>query len=99
MNPVPPGVPSGSYPVDGYLYILMAITLVAVVIVAGILIWSVMSWNREPARFLCPVRRRRLRVIFRLDDAGRRIDVLRCAVFGRRPITCGKVCLHTTSST
>ena len=97
MNPVPPGVVSGSYPVDGYLYVLMGVALAALIIVLAIFIWSVLSWNRESARLFCPVRLRRIRAVFRLDEEGRRIDVLRCTAFGRKPITCGKMCLYTTS--
>jgi len=96
MNPVPPGMfPTGSYPVDGYLHGLMINVFVALMVMAGIVVWSVLHWNEEPARFFCPVRLRRVRAVFRLDEHGRRIDVLRCSVFGRRPLSCGKACLRT----
>jgi hypothetical protein len=99
MNPVPPGVfPTGSYPVDGYLDLFMVGVLVAFAVVLGIIVWSVLYWNEEPARFVCPVRLRRVRAVFRLDDDGRRIDVLRCSVFRRTPITCGKPCTRTASA-
>jgi hypothetical protein len=99
MNPVPPGVfPTGSsLPVDGYLHLLLTIGLAALIIVLGIVLWSLVCWKREHACLLCPVRLRWVRAVFRLDDEGRRIDVLRCAVFGRRPITCGKPCLRTAT--
>jgi len=98
MNPVPPGAfPTSSVPVDGYLHVLLTIGLAALVIVLGIVQWSMFGWNRERACLLCPVRLRWVGVVFRLDDADRRIDVLRCAVFGRRPITCGKPCLRAAT--
>jgi hypothetical protein len=43
-------------------------------------------------RLFCPVRRRLAKVTFLVTAAGQRIDVVRCTIFGRRPITCGKVC-------
>ena len=96
MNPVPPSVfPTGSYPVDGYLEILTMAGLVAFMVMLGIFAWSVLHSNQESERFVCPVRLRRIRAVFRLDDDGRRVDVLRCSVFRRRAITCGKPCVHT----
>ena len=98
MNPVPPGVFFPPYSVDSHLSVLVAVAVMALIIVLGTIVWSVLSWNREPVRLVCPARLRRVRAVFRLDRNGKRIDVLRCSVFGRRPITCGKVCLHTASS-
>ena len=99
MNPVPPGVfPTDTFPVDGYLHGLMIVAFGALIIMVGIVVWSVLHWNEDPARFFCPVRLRRVRAVFRLDEHGRRIDVLRCSVFGRRSITCGKPCMHTAAA-
>ena len=96
MNPIPPGVfPTDAYSIDGYLHGLMIAGFVALIVMVGIAVWSVFHWNEEPVRFFCPVRLRRVRAVFRLDDDGRRLDVLRCNVFGRRAITCGKPCVHT----
>jgi hypothetical protein len=96
MNPVPPGgvFPTGSFPVDGYLHALLVAAVIGFVILVGIVALSVRQWNQERVQLFCPVRLRRVRAVFELDDEGRRIDVLRCSVFGRRPITCGKSCVH-----
>src|SRR5262245_29860135 len=92
------GMPTDAYSIDGYLqHGLMIARFVALIVMVGI-VWSVLHCNEEPARFLCPVRLRRVRAVFRLDEDGRRIDVLRCNVFGRHSITCGKPCVHTASA-
>lgn len=63
-------------------------------IVFGMMLWKGRLTTREFLRLRCPVRLRPARVHFRLAPTGERIDVVRCSVFGRRPITCGKVCMH-----
>jgi hypothetical protein len=70
-----------------------------VLVIAVLLVISGMSvrdigrvyFRRE--RVVCPVRLRRVRVLFRLWPDGAREDVIRCSVFGRGPVTCGKACL------
>ena len=44
----------------------------------------------------CPVRLRPARVLFSVAPNGRRLDVMRCSIFGRRTPSCGKVCIYTT---
>ena len=86
---------------SGFSGLLMAVSLVSVVFIFGMLLWTlwtVRNVTRESRRLFCPVRLRRVRVLFRLAPTGARTDVLHCSVFGRRPITCGKVCLHTPSA-
>ena len=41
----------------------------------------------------CPVERRMAKVLFRTGPGGERTDVVRCSIFGRRPVTCTKACL------
>jgi hypothetical protein len=81
MNPMP-------------LELVMVATIAALLVVFGALLWRALrSVARERARVICPVRLRPAKVGFALAPDGTRADVLRCSVFGRRPITCGKACL------
>ena len=92
MIPIPHdgGIPSVPLFVNGYLDLLMVLSLVALAVVFVAMLWAA----RRPERVFCPVRLRRVRVSFRLAPNGARSDVVRCAVFGRRPITCGKPCVQ-----
>ena len=95
MNPIPQTGPIGTALfTNGWLHVMMLITIVSLAMIFVMMLWTMWQATREGARLRCPVRLRRVRVLFRLGAAGERIDVLRCSVFGRRPITCGKVCLH-----
>ena len=95
MNPIPQTGPIGTaFFTNGWLDVMMLITIVSLAVIFVMMLWTMWRATREGARLLCPVRLRRVRVLFRLGGAGERIDVVRCSVFGRRPITCGKVCLH-----
>ena len=99
MNRLPPvPFPIGPVPVDTYLDLLPLVGIVALIMLIGILAWGTLTWNREAVHLFCPARRRWVRAVFRLDADGRRTDVLRCSVFGRRPITCGKPCLGTAAA-
>jgi hypothetical protein len=49
--------------------------------------------ERHGERVFCPLYLRPARVVFRTKPGGERVDVIRCSVFGRRPLTCGKGCL------
>jgi hypothetical protein len=92
MIPIPHdgGIPSVPLFVNGYLDLLMVLSLVALAIVFAAMLWAA----RRPEQVFCPVRLRRVRVLFRLAPNGARTDVVRCAVFGQRPITCGKPCVQ-----
>lgn len=95
MNPIPQApIPTGTLFLNGYLELL---AVASILVIVGMTLWVVRSAIRERVRLMCPVRLRRVRVLFRLAPDGKRADVLRCSVFGRRPITCGKVCLHHTA--
>jgi hypothetical protein len=71
---------------------IFVITLVAFIF--GMLAWALRDLHRERVRLLCPVRSRPATVVFRLTPSLLRSDVVRCSVFARPPITCGKACLH-----
>ena len=98
MNPIPPSAPIGPtgaiFPSGGYLHLIMLLAVVALFVTYGALFWAFFRRTRLRKRLHCPVRLRAADVLFRLAPDGARIDVLRCSVFGRRPITCGKVCLR-----
>ena len=97
MNPFPqfPILPAPGW-ID--LVALVGVAAVAAVVGAGVIlgltIWSARDTGREGARIICPIGLRPVRVLFRVSPLGRRVDVLRCSMFGRGPITCGKGCLH-----
>ena len=94
MNPIPPGVtPSLPISVNAFLGVLLLLTVVSLLIIVGMALRESRGAYRRGERLLCPVRLRRARVLFRLGPDGKPADVLRCSVFGRRPITCGKTCL------
>jgi hypothetical protein len=95
MIPIPPApIPSGLLAMKPYLDVLLLLTVATLAVIFAWMLWSVWRSYRERARLRCPVRLRPVRVLFDLGPDGRRTDVLRCSVFGRRPITCGKACLH-----
>jgi hypothetical protein len=95
MNPIPQAPPSVPLLPNGFLDLPVLVIIVSLLVLFGIGLLSLRSGTRERVRLFCPVRLRRVAVRFRLAPDGRRLDVERCSVFGRRPITCGKVCLHT----
>lgn len=99
MNPMPHdgGIPTIPIFVNGYLDLLMLVTIASLAVIFGMILWTAWGANRRRERVLCPVRLRRARVVFRLAPDGRPSDVIRCSIFGRRPITCGKVCASRTS--
>ncbi|HJQ83435.1 MAG TPA: hypothetical protein VKA21_05120 [Candidatus Binatia bacterium] len=94
MNSIGQPIPTVPVGLNGYLDLVMLASLATVVVIFALLLWSVRAEVRERIRLFCPVRLRRVRVLFRIAPNGQREDVLRCSVFGRRPVTCGKVCLH-----
>jgi hypothetical protein len=98
MNPIlhDGAIPTTPISVSG-LDLLLLFTVVSLFAMVAMMLWSVRDMNRERRRLFCPVRLRSVRVLFRLAPNGTRTDVLRCSVFGRRPITCGKLCLHHPS--
>jgi hypothetical protein len=94
MNPIPSGLtPSMPLTVNAYLEVLLALTVVSLVILFAMGLREVRQGYSRRERIACPVRLRRVRVHFRLWPDGTRADVIRCSVFGRRPITCGEACL------
>jgi hypothetical protein len=96
MNPIPHGgtIPTAPVFVDGYLELILVITVASLFVMFGMLLWNVRDAIRERRWIFCPVRLRVVKVLFRLAPNGERTDVIRCSVFGRRPLTCGKACLH-----
>jgi hypothetical protein len=94
MNPIPPGVaPPIPIALNGYVELLLVLTMVSLFVIFALALWETRGASRRQERLFCPVRRRRVRVLFRLWPGGDPADVIRCSVFGRRPITCGKACL------
>ena len=76
---------------DTMLFIPLVFAL-AIAIPVGVMLYSLrMAGERVPLE--CPVRLRPATVVFGLSTKGRRIDVLRCSIFGRRALSCGKACL------
>ena len=95
MNSIPPGGPLTSPLLpNGYLELIMLISIVSLMVIFALMLRALLRANRERVRIQCPVRLRRVRVLFGLAPDGRRSNVIRCSVFGRSPITCGKACLH-----
>jgi hypothetical protein len=95
MNPIPQApIPTPALFVNGYLELIMLLSIVSLLVIFGMFFWSIRHVTRERLSLFCPVRLRRVRVLFRLAPDGKRTDILRCSVFGRRPVTCGKVCLQ-----
>ena len=95
MNSIPAGGPLTS-PIltNGYLELIMLISIASLMVIFALMLRALLRANRERTRIQCPARLRRVRILFGLAPDGRRTNVIRCSVFGRRPITCGKVCLH-----
>jgi len=85
MNAIPTDVMS-------YLEFLLVLTVASLVVVFLMSLREIRGVSRWHARLRCPVRLRRARVEFRIAGDGTPAEVLRCSIFGRRPITCGKVC-------
>ena len=100
MNPIPPndGIPMVPLFANGYLDFLLLLTFAFLLVTFGFMLWAGRNRTRERKRLVCPTRLYQARVLFRLGPDRARTDVLRCSVFGRRPITCGKVCLHHTAA-
>ena len=96
MNPIPHGgaIPVAPVVFDGYLELILVLTIASLFVMFGMFLWSVRDVVRERRWLFCPIRLRVVMVLFRLAPNGQRTDVIRCSVFGRRPVTCGKVCLH-----
>ena len=97
MNPIPDGIPippaSLLFP-NGHLQLIMLLAILALFVTYGGLLWVLPGLTRMRERVRCPVQPRVANVLFQVSRDGTRVDVLRCSVFGRRPITCGKVCLR-----
>ena len=97
MNPIPPGVMPMPAPfaMSGYVQVLLILTVVSfIALFVMMALRDIRKADRRRVRLVCPVRLRRVRVLFRLWPDGEPADVLRCSVFGRRPLTCGKACLN-----
>jgi len=101
MSPIPYPIPypgvvdaTGPFLPIGYVQLVVLICIASVLVAYAILFSSTRSVRRRRERLFCPVRLRMARVLFRLAPDGSRADVIRCSVFGRRPITCGKSCMN-----
>jgi hypothetical protein len=95
MNPIPPEgvIPTVPFPVNGYLEVLLLIVVVSLFVMLGMMLWMARR-STERTRAYCPVARTPVDVVFEVGPTGTRTDVLRCWIFGRRPVTCAKTCLH-----
>jgi hypothetical protein len=105
MAPIPVphdgGIPSVPMFANGYYELVVLITAAALLTAFGMMVmmlWALRNVTRRRERISCPVRLRPARVMFRVAPDGKRTDVLRCSVFGRRPITCGKACLRPVAA-
>ncbi len=98
MNPMPSdgGIPATPLFVNGYLDLLMILAVASLAVIFGMILWNAWGASRHRERIFCPVRLRRAWVVFRLAPNGGPTDVIRCSIFGRRPITCGKLCAGRT---
>lgn len=96
MNPLPGngGIPSNPLFVNGSLEVIMLVSVAALLVILGMMLWMAFGTGKRRERLVCPARLRGARVLMRIAPNGRPTDVIRCSIFGRRPITCGKVCLH-----
>jgi hypothetical protein len=96
MNPIPhPGIidPAAAVAFEGYLRLAMLLAIVALLVGYAVLVGAVRNAFRRREWLFCPVRLRKARVDFQLAGDGTATDVLRCSIFGRRPVTCGKACM------
>ena len=75
-----------------YLEFLLLVTVASLVVLFLMSLREIRSVSRWRAVLRCPVRLRRARVEFRIVGDGTPAEVLHCSIFGRSPITCGKVC-------
>ena len=91
MNPIPPGPMAEPWlSVNGVLQFIMLLTIVSIAVLFVMSLNELRGYHRM--RLRCPVRLRPARVDFEMGPGGKTTDVLRCSIFGRRPITCGKAC-------
>jgi hypothetical protein len=73
--------------------VAVVLVIAALLVISGMAVRDIGRAYFRRERLVCPVRLRRVRVLFRLWPDGAREDVIRCSVFGRSPVTCGKACL------
>jgi hypothetical protein len=85
-------------PVPIAMEFILLLTIASLVVLFALAMNEIRGAYRRRERLFCPVRLRRVRVLFRLWPDGAPADVIRCSVFGRRPVTCGKVCLNRNFS-
>jgi hypothetical protein len=95
MNPMPSSgtIPTTPFLVNGYVEFAMVLSVLSLLVVFGMLLWSTRAERRQRVTVVCPLRMRPTSVLFRLGLTGIRTEVIRCAVFGRGAVTCGKACL------
>jgi hypothetical protein len=96
MNPLPGngGIPSNTLLVDGNLDLLLWASVAVIVVILGMMVWMAWHSGERRERLICPVRLRSARVLMQVTASGRPKDVIRCSIFGRRPMTCGKPCMR-----
>jgi hypothetical protein len=86
MNPIP-------VPMHALFQATVLLVIAVLLVMWGMAIRDIgRAWFRRE-RLVCPVRLRRVRVLFRLWPDGAREDVIRCSVFGRGAVTCDKACV------
>jgi hypothetical protein len=87
-------IPPLTFSVGNLMALVVVVTIVSLAALFALALWEIGRSGRRTVRLRCPVRLRRVRVVFGTGPHGEPVDVVRCSVFGRRPITCGKACLH-----
>lgn len=95
MNPIPYGW-TMPFTVTGFLALLLVVAVGSVAVMVFMMMWGARHEGRRRVRIFCPVRLKRARVLLRLGPTGAPAEVLACSEFGRRTLTCGRACLHTT---
>lgn len=103
MNPIPHDVMVSVAPLlNGYgRMIVLPVVLLALLALYGLLVRVPASLIRRREQLRCPVQLRPARVVFEVAPDGA-IDVVRCSLSRRRgffrrrrPVVCGKACLHS----
>ena len=87
-------IPPPAFSVGNLTGLILVVTIVSLAALFALALWEIGRSGQRAVRLRCPVRLRRVRVLFGVGPHGEPVDVIRCSVFGRRPVTCGKVCLH-----
>jgi hypothetical protein len=94
MNPIPPmRIPPEALPVGVYADPILLIAVAAIAFVFALMVWSAWSGRERRERRICPEQLRAAKIRVALDPIGRPVDVVRCSLLDRGPLTCSKACI------